>query len=303
MLRRKSLRRFPLYIILFMMMVFIQTCSGMSAYINADNYSPVFKSPLTNYSGKPVCLAYVINEAPNTSIWYYNSKYYSRTWYWAAPKVATFFQESFKRSFIYLGMNVYDEYEQVCPPEVPTMEVSLLSISDEEFQIRVTLLGKGISFSNIYTVTGTPPEKKEKTYLEQRAYNMVNEMVETILSDNAFAKAFLLRNEKDAQRIKECEKNIYFIDEKKIKKPYNVIDIISDTKNNDETNYAFAYIKQRACEEGADALITPIVDTGPFRTTVRSKAIVFITSTTDSPRSKQSIGNSGVNEMKKINKR
>ena len=94
------------------------------------------------------------------------------------------------------------------------------------------------------------------------------------------------QTEKEAKRIDACVKHIYFIDENNIKASYNLVDVISDTERNGYINYSLNYLKQKACEEGANALITPTIYTGPRRTTVTSKAIVIITSTTLAPEGK-----------------
>ena len=95
-----------------------------------------------------------------------------------------------------------------------------------------------------------------------------------------------LQSEREAQRIEKCVKKIQFIDEANIKAQYNLVDVITDTERNGYLNYSLNYIKQKACGEGANALITPTIYTGPRRTTVTSKAIVFTTSTTTVPSEK-----------------
>ena len=81
------------------------------------------------------------------------------------------------------------------------------------------------------------------------------------------------QQEEEKIRIKKCIQDIYFVDEKDIQN-YNIIDIISDNERNGYVHYSLEYLKEEACEEHADALTTPIMDSGPRTTTVTMKVLV-----------------------------
>jgi len=71
------------------------------------------------------------------------------------------------------------------------MWVTLLSITDENYDVNVTVQQKGIAvFTEKYTVQEPPLAEKEHNpaALEQRAYKMTNKLIATILEDPAFQK-------------------------------------------------------------------------------------------------------------------
>jgi hypothetical protein len=69
--------------------------------------------------------------------------------------------------------------------------VTLLSITDENYDVRVTVQKKGITeFTQEYTIQEPPLGGKGPNLvaLEERAYRMTNKLIETILKDPGFRK-------------------------------------------------------------------------------------------------------------------
>jgi len=176
------------YLSIFLMAIVFQSCKTW-VHICPSNYVPTFENKFSSYSGKTLCFADVIHEDPNNDLWTYKSKYYFKTWYEVSTDLPSFFAESFKMSFVYIGINIC---ESESLPGMPVMRIILLSLTDMEFKLKVNLVGKGVSFSKIYIVKEPPPKSKE--YLEERAYRMVGKMIENILSDQDFNRAFLQAN-------------------------------------------------------------------------------------------------------------
>jgi hypothetical protein len=76
----------------------------------------------------------------------------------------------------------------------PAMWLTLLSITDERFRVKVTLQQRGATvFMKTYEVTETPlpRDKNVPANLEKRAYTMTTTLFETILNDPEFKKIFL----------------------------------------------------------------------------------------------------------------
>lgn len=87
-----------------------------------------------------------------------------------------------------------------------------------------------------------------------------------------------LQMENEKKRIADCAKNINFVDENSTNKPYKIIDIVVATLQNGQEEYAFNYLKRKACKKKGDALTTPEMQRGPIHTTYTSKIIVWSTS-------------------------
>ena len=76
-------------------------------------------------------------------------------------------------------------------PTAPAMWITLLSITDASYQVRLTVQKKGITaLTDTYTIREPPLAEKDRTTaaLEQRAYRMTNRLIETILQDPRFRK-------------------------------------------------------------------------------------------------------------------
>jgi hypothetical protein len=68
----------------------------------------------------------------------------------------------------------------------PAMWATLLSLTDEQEFVRVTIKKHGVTeFIEKYTIQEPPLEERSRTplLLEQRAYQMTNRLIETILRD------------------------------------------------------------------------------------------------------------------------
>jgi hypothetical protein len=150
------------------------------------NYRPVLSGDLNLYKGKSVYLMNFDNQANNTSIWYYYSpdKKFS---YATKDTLHNYFWYSFRNALTTIGMGV----SNVDNPDytAPAMWVTLLSITDEQYQVRVTVQKKGVTvLAEQYTITEPPLEEKDRelSFLEQRAYRMTNRLIGTILGDQAF---------------------------------------------------------------------------------------------------------------------
>ncbi len=156
-------------------------------YVRSDNYMPNLQKNFSAYNAKTLCLAEVIHQAPNADRWYFYSDFSFRTFYEAVPDLATLFTDSFKRSFVYIGMKICDPDTST---DMPVMRVFLISLTDMEFHMQVNLAGKGLSFSKTYVVKEPAPENKDEDFLEKRIFTMINKMIVTILSDKDFIQTF-----------------------------------------------------------------------------------------------------------------
>jgi hypothetical protein len=128
------------------------------------------------------------NQANDTSIWYYYSpdKKFS---YAGDGTIHNYFWYAFQNAFMKTGMIV----SNMDHPDLtaPAMWVTLLSVTDASYQVRVTVQKKGTTvFTDTYTIQEPPLAEKDRTpdVLEKRAYRMTNRLIETILGDPRFRK-------------------------------------------------------------------------------------------------------------------
>jgi len=158
--------------------------------VSLNNYNPVFTDEYSDYKGKPVYLMNFDNQANDTSIWYYYSldKKFS---YSIDDTLQNYFWYAFQNAFKKAGMGVSNADN----PDLaaPAMWITLLSITDVSYQVRLTVEKKGVTvFTEKYTVQEPPLAEKDRNLaaLEQRAYTMTNRLIETIMKDPSFRKIF-----------------------------------------------------------------------------------------------------------------
>jgi len=73
----------------------------------------------------------------------------------------------------------------------PAMWVTLLSITDVNYNVSVTVQKRGVTvFTEKYTIQDPPLAEKDPNpaALEERAYKMMNKLISTILKDPGFQK-------------------------------------------------------------------------------------------------------------------
>jgi len=156
--------------------------------VSLGNYNPVLTEDYSAYKGKPVYLMNFDNQANDTSIWYYYSldKKFS---YSIDDTIHNYFWYAFQNAFTKAGMGV----SNVDNPDLtaPAMWITLLSITDASYQVRLTVQKRGVTvFTEKYTVQEPLLAEKDRNIsaLEERAYRMTNRLIETIMKDPSFQK-------------------------------------------------------------------------------------------------------------------
>jgi hypothetical protein len=161
---------------------------GCTVLVPLTKYNPELTGDYSLYKGKRVYLMNFENQANDTTIWSYSSPD-KKFRYSNDNTLQNYFWYAFRDAFTKLGMLV----SQVDNPDltVPAMWVTLLSITDENYEVKVTVQKRGITvFSKKYTIREPSVAKKEHSapVLEQRAYRMTNKLLSKILEDPAFKK-------------------------------------------------------------------------------------------------------------------
>jgi len=169
--------------------IIIIGCSTLTAVkVPLGNYNPVFTGDYSVYKGKHIYLMNFDNQANDTTIWYYYSldKKFS---YSTNDTIHNYFWHAFRNAFAKAGMRV----SNVDNPDLtaPAMWITLLSITDVSYSVRVTVQKTGTTIlAEKYTIQEPPLEEKDRNLavLEQRAYRMANRLIETIMKDPRFRK-------------------------------------------------------------------------------------------------------------------
>ena len=159
-------------------------------YIKQAHYSPRFSADLRAYRGMRVYLMNVVNQANDTTIWYYYSPKRKFT-YEGAPTLQSYFWYSFNKALMALGMRVsrVDNPD----PNAPAVQFTMRSISDRQFVFHVEIQKRGVTtFQKGYTIAEPPlpPAMRNVANLEARAYRMITRTIEVVFGDRAFKRAF-----------------------------------------------------------------------------------------------------------------
>ncbi len=163
-------------------------CAGNKTGVLIKEYKPQFSKEWNQYKGKSVYLMNFDNQANDTSIWYYYSRDQKFS-YGTHSTIHNYFWYAFNDAFVKAGITV----SSADNPDLtaPAMWVTLRSITDENYQVGVTVQKKGATFfSKDYTTQEPLPAEGDRNPadLAQRAYKMTDRLIESILADPAFQK-------------------------------------------------------------------------------------------------------------------
>ena len=180
-------------IIGFVCVLFIATIIGCATggglNVPLTNYKPMLAGDYDVYKGQRVYLMNFENEANDTTMWAYLSPD-KKISYSNNNVLQNYFWYAFNNAFTNVGMLV----SRMDNPDLtaPAMWVTLLSITDVNYQVSVTIQRKGVTvFTQKYGIQESPLPEKDSTptALEERAYKMTNNLISTILKDQGFKKA------------------------------------------------------------------------------------------------------------------
>lgn len=195
--------------------LFLAGCAGGTKVVTTqEKYAPTFKSSeFSRYKGKKVVLSSFFNQAANTK----TSNYFSpdkKLNYEFNVSLETFYSHCFQKAFRHVGVNLVDyTYDDAyrgrhgyrhgywwgvpgpdgyrAPKGVSEFQMTLLSVTDQEFKFKVMLFKEGESkFDKDYTVTMAAATSETPAELEKRAYQLADLAFTTILRDREFSKVF-----------------------------------------------------------------------------------------------------------------
>ena len=172
-------------------MLLFSGCAAKGTRVQIAEYKPQFTSNWNQYQDKSVYLVNFDNQANDTSIWYYYSRD-NKFYYGADSTIHNYFWYAFNDAFVKAGIAV----SNVDRPDLtaPAMWVTLRSITDERYVVRVTVQKKGATvFIKDYTTEEASPAEEDRSpqVMAQRAYSMTNRLIESILGDMEFQTVIL----------------------------------------------------------------------------------------------------------------
>jgi hypothetical protein len=171
--------------------------SSQYVYLNHLEYRPDLSGDLEQYRGKAIVITAVYNRAEDTYLCYYCNPD-RRLFYSTNETVADYFDFCFTKAFGAAGLSVH---RASGPAEAPTFELILLSLTDQAARFHVMLSHYGRYFEKTYQISFPPiPEQQfeDEGALRKAAYRMVDQMVQTILTDSGFQTAFFWELPKSA---------------------------------------------------------------------------------------------------------
>jgi hypothetical protein len=163
-------------------------CGGRRTLVQIAEYKPHFTKDWNQYKGKSVYLMNFDNQANDTSIWYYYSRD-QKLHYGTDSTIHNYFWYAFNDAFVNAGIAV----SSADHPDLtaPAMWVTLRSITDERYNVRVTVQKKGAStLSKDYSTEEALAAEADRSppAMAQRAYMMTNKLIESVLGDPDFQK-------------------------------------------------------------------------------------------------------------------
>jgi len=190
MVKSSGKNRFRIHLIVIMMLLVFTGCSNVLVYIPLDAaryQSSISKSGFSEYDGTQIYLEYIDNKADNTSIFYYFSP--DGKIQYGEAALTSYFWYCYRDALEAIGMRVYEE----SPPQgVPYLNLTFFSLTDCEFKFTIVLHNNGSSqLKKQYIVKMEKPTTRNKAILEQKAYQLIDLTLKTILSDEEFQRAFL----------------------------------------------------------------------------------------------------------------
>ncbi len=161
-------------------------CASKKVMIN--NFTPSLSKDVSALKGQKICFLYFQNHAQDAT----RSTYYSKdkqTGYTSEQPLFDYFRHAFEDACAKAGMIVTNEDK----PDLtaPAMWVTLLSVTDEQFQTKVWVQKKDVTvFTKLYNVQEPAPPAKDASpgELADRAYRMTNRLIESVLVDPEFQK-------------------------------------------------------------------------------------------------------------------
>ncbi|MBN2402923.1 MAG: hypothetical protein JXN64_11045 [Spirochaetes bacterium] len=177
-----------LYAIQIIIVMIFAGCASSSVYVDISHsrYTPRFQSDqYSAYKDKSLFLSSFGNNANNTSVFYYYSPD-SKIKY-GEYAIVSYYWYCFYKAFNSIGMTVYKDS---APSDIPEFYFEFDHLSDQKINFQATVTKRmRIVYQKTFEITMPAPESVDRPYLEQRAYQMVDNIITAILNDQNFKAA------------------------------------------------------------------------------------------------------------------
>ena len=157
-------------------------------------YTPKFSGPIPVYKGRKMCLANIRNDAQNTTNFSYYSKD-NKVQYLLSNQANThiqlipsFFWYAYQKAFEHAGIQTFPR----CGTDMPELWIIFKSFDDEELRFRIALYeNRETIVEKELTISLPPVENRSPEVLKNRAYEMIDLTITTILKDSGFQAGFI----------------------------------------------------------------------------------------------------------------
>jgi len=153
-------------------------------------YQPEPGPGAKDYAGKPIVLSACDNQAENTHRYGFYSVYGEFEYGNDMELLSDTVCNAFLKAIGARGMQQHHYFTR--PPGTPTFDMHLVSMTDHEFRISIDLYVDDVPrLKKVYTVTEprpTPEQLASETAVKERAYGMLNEVINAVFTDPEFKK-------------------------------------------------------------------------------------------------------------------
>lgn len=175
-----------LYVIMTLLITMLFGCASSSLKVDLtyEKYTPRFQ--LDKYSAfkdKRIFMSPFINYSSNASRYYYYSSDF-KIQYGRDVVIEDYYWYCFRKAFNNIGMITYHDVADASYP-VFIFEIDYLTDQKIIYEVIVSKRSK-IFYQKQFAITMPVPEQKEKQYLEDRAYLMVDNIITNVLNDQNF---------------------------------------------------------------------------------------------------------------------
>lgn len=162
-------------------------CGGSRVTLNADEYAPGIKDQAGTYNGTHLYLVTPVNQAENTSVFYYYAA--DESVQYGGPALTSYLWYGLKKAFTAMGITVYERKPAFLAPE---LQLTFTSWTDREFTSQITLVSPR-PFQRTMTVAFPSPPSAQATFEQRKAfaYRQVDTIVAQLLSDPEFQASYL----------------------------------------------------------------------------------------------------------------
>jgi hypothetical protein len=182
------------FILMLMPLVFLNcskailqsSSSSIKVDLSSQKYTPKFQTDkYSALKNKNMFLSSMTNNAKDTTVFYYFSPDFKIRY--GKEALSSYFWYCFAKAFNRVGIVTYKD---TAPSDIPEFTFEFDYLTDQKINCQVTVLKRyNVAYQRKFEIIMPAPESQEISYLEDRAYKMIDNIVTNILDDQNFVTA------------------------------------------------------------------------------------------------------------------